>query len=199
MTRAHFHQYAIVIAAITLIAIRQALHRRPALFELRYWRWLLSPWKLATFAISLAALAVAGPMTKDPYWDAGVTLLMSLACFATAPWAVGELARRGDRFLALVAWVWSASWSYDLYWVARRGFHPDDWLINFVISSFLYFSAGLLWNLDWSPLRGVHFSFRAPEWPRPPATGFARVALPALGVMALVGACLFLPYALIRP
>jgi hypothetical protein len=200
MTRAHFHLYAVFISVATLVALGLALRRPPLLFSPRYWRWLLAPWKVATAAVSMTVLAVAGPLTGDPYWDMGVAVLMSILCFATAPWAVGELGRRGPaRLVALVVWLWSTTWSYDLYWLMRRGFHPDDWLLNFVISSFLYAGAGILWNLEWSPSRRIHLAFRAPEWPSPPSTHFLRIFVPALALMALVGAVVLLPYAFVRP
>jgi hypothetical protein len=197
MTRMHFQLYTLLMALLTTVAVRQ---RPRVLFGGRYWRWLLAPWKLATFALAMTALAAFAPFSHTRNWDIGVAVLMSVLTFATAPWAVGELARRGPaRLAALAAWLWSASWSYDVYWFARRGFHPDDWLINLVASSCLYLCAGILWNLEHSPSRGLHLAFRAPDWPSPPSSPFSRVALPVLALMVLGGAGVFLPYVLWRP
>jgi hypothetical protein len=76
---------------------------------------------------------------------------MSALTFATAPWSVGVLylaargqAPRWKAFVAVCCWLFSASWSYDLYLVLRDGYYPLAWWSNLVLSSCLYASAGLL-------------------------------------------------------
>jgi hypothetical protein len=174
-----------LVAAIVVAAIRR---RTLVLLQSRYWRWLLVPWKLATFAVAATGLTLMAPYTHDPNWDHTIAIAMSLLTFATAPFAVGALWRRRDVMVATCVWLLSASWSFDWYWYARRGFYPDGWASNLLASSVLYLAAGVLWNLEFSFLRGVGFGFRDPHWPAErPASSFGRVAAPALALMAATG------------
>jgi hypothetical protein len=56
--------------------------------------------------------------------------------------------------VALCLWLFSASWSYDLYLLLRDGSYPVTWLANLFASSLLYLSAGLFWNLHWTARTG---------------------------------------------
>jgi hypothetical protein len=148
-------------------------HRRViVLFKSRYWRFLLKDWKIFTFLFASAGLIVIAPYTGDHTWDYVDASFMSILTFATAPWAVGTLylAIRGKAmsakvYVAICIWMFSASWSYDLYLVVRDGAYPDTWLPNIFASSVLYVSGGLLWNLEWKRGRGVIFGFMEPGWP----------------------------------
>ena len=119
---------------------------------------------------------------------------MSILTFATAPWAVGTLYLAIHRkatlvqiYVAICIWMFSASWSYDLYLVLRDGLYPITWLPNIFASSVLYVSAGLLWNLEWKEGRGVIFGFMEPDWPNPAHDlGFRKVFWFALPFMILV-------------
>lgn len=161
-----------------------------------YWRYLRQRWKLATFAVAGIGITLMAPYTGDPTWDHTDGALMSILTFATAPWAVGELyicvrKRRFGRstFVALVAWLFSASWCYDLYLVIRDGMYPITWAANMAASSILYVLAGMLWNLEWRTGRGVTFGFMEPAWPDPAsAAGFSKFAWFALPIMLLVAA-----------
>jgi hypothetical protein len=141
-----------------------------------YWRFLGAPWKLATFAIATAGITLIAPYTGDPTWDYVDALLMSVLTFATAPWAIGViwLALRGrmplgQAYVAACAWLFSASWCYDIYLVWRDGGYPATWLANLGASSTLYVTAGMLWNLEWRAGRGVVFGFMLDGWPAPAA------------------------------
>jgi hypothetical protein len=68
-------------------------------------------------------------------------------------------------YVASCLWMFSASWSYDLYIVVRDGDYPITWGANIAASSVLYMSAGLLWSLEWRPERGVTFGFLEKDWP----------------------------------
>jgi hypothetical protein len=57
--------------------------------------------------------------------------------------------------MAACLWLFSASWSYDLYRFARDGQYPATWSENLLASSILYALAGLLWNLEWATERGM--------------------------------------------
>ena len=179
------------VVAIALVA------RRPAAFEItrrQYREYLLQPWKLATFAIATAGITVIAPYTGDPTWDYFDAIMMSVLTFATAPWAVGTLYRtvRGrsgvaQAYVAICAMLFSASWCYDLYLVFRDGYYPLTWWSNMAASSILYLLAGMLWSLEWRPVRGVTFGFMEEGWPDPAhARGFAKLAWFALPIMLLV-------------
>lgn len=186
------------LAAAVLVA------RRPAAFSITsgaYRRYLLQPWKLATFALAAFGITIIAPYTGDPTWDYFDAGMMSVLTFVTAPWAIGTLygalhgrTGRSQVFVALCAWLFSASWCYDLYLVLRDGRYPDTWLANMAASSILYLLAGLLWSLEWRPARGVVFGFMEEGWPDPAhARGFAKIAWFALPVM-LLAAGLILPF-----
>jgi hypothetical protein len=161
-----------------------------------YFRFLGVPWKLVTFAIAGTGLTVVAPHTVDPTWDYYDAAFMSVLTFVTAPWVTGTffLAARGETtlravYVAACLWMFSASWSYDLYILLRDGEYPNGWLPNIPASSVLYFSAGLLWNLDWRPGRGATFSFQEPGWPGVlPAAAFGRIFWIALPFMAIAAA-----------
>jgi hypothetical protein len=174
------------------LAIRH--RRRVTLFATEYRRFLQVRWRLVTFAISTIALVVVAPYTGDPTWDYFDAAFMSVLTFLTAPWAVGILYRairvRRDPvelYVAACAWMFSTSWSYDLYYLIKLGFYPPSWSANIGASAILYGAAGLFWNLDWRPGRGVTFSFLEPAWPSAGVGGhFGKLAGYAAALMALV-------------
>lgn len=161
-----------------------------------YWRFVSEPWKLISFGIAATGMVVVGPYTVDPTWDYIDAGFMSVFTYATAPWVMGVLYRlvRGreslkQAFVAACAWLFSASWSYDLYILWRDGDYPATWLPNIFAASVLYVSAGLLWNLEWAPGRGVIFGFMREDWPAPlPQSGFRKLAWFALPFMAIAAA-----------
>jgi len=165
-----------------------------------YWRFLAEPWKLATFAAGAALITGVAPYTGDPTWDHIDGFFMSVLCYATAPWVVAVLflAAQGravwrEVYVAICTWLFAASWSYDIYLVWRDGDYPLTWLANLFASSLIYLCAGLFWNLEWRPGRGVIFSFMRAGWPsRPQAAAPARLilyaavlALPAVAAVAI--------------
>ncbi len=114
---------------------------------------------------------MVAPYTGDPTWDYVDGFFMSVLCFSTAPWVVATLflaVRRQvgwrEVYVAICVWLFSASWSYDIYLVWRDGFYPNTWLANLFASSVIYLCAGLFWNLEWQANRGVIFSFMRPDW-----------------------------------
>jgi hypothetical protein len=167
-----------------------------ALFQLQYWRFLIQKWKIVTFLMAAIGLTVIAPYTGDPTWDYVDASFMSVLTFATAPWAIGVLYRaiRGkamvaQAYVAICTWMFSASWSYDLYLVLRDGFYPATWLPNLFASSVLYVSGGLLWNLEWKEGRGVIFGFMEPSWPEvTDSRVFSKILWFALPFMALAAA-----------
>jgi hypothetical protein len=200
MTRTTAHVYVplCVLALVGAISMSLRQRHRIGLFQPRYWRWLLARWKIGTFVVSLLVFVIAGPYTGDCDWDWAVSIIMGSLTFTTAPWAVGVLWRRAgwrEQYLAGCCWLLSASWSFDFYWFARRGFYPDSWFGNLIASSMLYFTAGLFWNLDWTRRSGWDLAFRETEWPprrQPPP--FERLVVPVIAVMAIMGTALLLPF-----
>lgn len=138
-----------------------------------YCRFLLKPWKAVTFIIAAAFLTLMAPYTGDPTWDYTDALFMSLLTYFTAPWSIGVIYRFikkelpfKDAYIAFCAWMFSASWSYDIYILIRGGYYPVTWFSNIFSSSALYVLAGFFWNLDWRKEKGVIFSFMASDWIR---------------------------------
>lgn len=197
--------YAYIAGWVTacLVAIGLVV-RRPGDFGITgaaHRKYLLQPWKIATFVVAAAGITLIAPYTGDPTWDYFDALMMSVLTFATAPWAVGTLHRVVRRkatlaqgYVALCAMLFSASWCYDIYLVWRDGWYPDTWLANVAASSILYILAGMLWSLEWRPGRGATFGFMEEGWPDPAhAGGFSRFAWFALPIM-LLAAGLILPF-----
>lgn len=147
-----------------------------ALSRREYWRFLTAPWRLATFVIAATGMILLAPHSGDPTWDYFDACFMSVFTYATAPWSIGTIfhVARGKMkpsqgFVAICVWMFSASWSYDLYLLLRDGDYPITWFSNIFASSVLYASAGLFWNLDWFEGRGVTFAFMEKDWPYTPS------------------------------
>ena len=163
-----------------------------------YRRYLAAPWKLSSFAVAFTGIVWIAPYTGDPTWDYLDAGFMALLTFTTAPWSVGTLHRylNGSRrhthaYIAACLWLFSASWSYDGYLLLRDGRYPETWLPNIAASSVLYVAAGLMWNLEWLPGRGVIFGFMRIDWPTPlPNDGLVRVIAFALPFMAIASAAI---------
>lgn len=92
-------------------------------------------------------------------------------------------------YIAVCVWMFSVSWAYDVYMLVRLGYYPPTWVPNIVLSSILYLSAGMMWNLQRKEARGVIFGYMERGWPNPDYDlGFRQVAWIALPIMALVTA-----------
>jgi hypothetical protein len=178
------------LVAVALLAVHR---RRLTIGRPDYWRFLCVPWKLATFVVAASGVVLVAPFTGDPTWDYVDGAFMSILAFATAPWVVGVFYRAVrhrvmpvEVFVAVCAWLFSASWSYDLYLLLRDGYYPVTWAANLVASSVLYLAAGLFWSLDTAPSGGWVFAFTDDAWPRATSVAFSRVLWPALLLMAVV-------------
>lgn len=190
-----------------LAALVFMFHTRHSLelFQRSYWVGLLQGWKVATFLVAATGMTVMAPYTGDPTWDYFDAAYMSLLSFTTAPWAISTLylALRGRRpvvnaYIAACVWMFSASWSYDLYMVFKFGDYPFTWLPNIFASSVLYICAGLMWNLEVVEGRGVIFGFMDSNWPSVPKSvqktkAINRILAYALPFMILVAA-MILPF-----
>jgi hypothetical protein len=193
-------------ASACLFAIGLAAQRPAAFTILRrdYWRWLLRPWKLVTFAAALAIMVGIAPYSGDPTWDRVDGGAQSVLTFTTAPWAVGVLYRalRGigparqprEIYGAACAWLFSASWFYDGWLLYRDHVYPTGWALNLGASSALYVLGGVLWNVSARQGERVGLAFTDPAWPRVDDGGFRRVAWLALAVM-VAAVVLLAPFA----
>lgn len=197
MTNTLAYGYIALWGAACVIAVGLVIRNSHA-FAFRhtsYRRFLSQPWKIVTFVVAGTGMVVIAPYTGDPTWDYMDALFMSVLTFLSAPWAIGALYKTAKRalpveqaYVALCLWMFSASWSYDLYLFFRDGQYPFTWYANLIASSVLYVSAGLLWNLDWRTGRGVTFGFLEEGWPQPLSDAtFSKIAWYALPLMILVG------------
>ena len=191
--QAYIACYVLAMLVCVVLLVRE--RHRLSLFSTDYRKFLCVPWRLTTFIIAAVGLTVVAPYTGDPTWDYFDAIMMSVLTYLTAPWAVGTLytmlagrARPVEVYIAVVLWLTSASWCYDLYILFLQGMYPVTWAWNIAASSVLYACAGLMWNLDSRSGRGVVFAFREPGWPQPVGGGgFARIAGFALPFMVIVG------------
>lgn len=159
-----------------------------------YRRFLFVQWKWITAFIGGLCLTLMAPYTGDPTWDYIDASFMAVLTFLTAPWAVGVLYRAFRRmssapqiFVASCVWLFTASWSYDLYLLIRDGRYPVTWLTNLFASSSLYAFAGLLWNLEWRSSSGLSLAFKYQDWPSTPLPGqFRKVWRIAILIMGFI-------------
>ena len=184
------YSLACLAAAVLMFRERGVL----ILFRPAYRRYLLTSWKTVTFAIAATGMIIIAPYTGDPTWDYVDAAFMSTLTFLTAPWSVGTLylacqkkAKPSHVYVAICIWMFSVSWSYDVYILLKHGYYPPTWLPNIVLSSILYFAAGAMWNLQRKEGRGVVFGFMAPDWPDADhELGFRQIGWFALPIMVLV-------------
>jgi hypothetical protein len=174
--------------------------RKFAIARRGYFRSLIVPWKLTVFTIAASGMMVIAPKTGDPTWDWIDSGFMALFTYLTAPWTLGVLVRAlrsrsldlAEAYVAACTWLFSASWSYDLYIYLRDGFYPLSWSSNLLASSILYAAGGACFSLAHSDTRfRVTPAFLQPNWPEEirEAT-FRRVAPVALILIAAVSAML---------
>ena len=191
-----FRIYIFCWAAACFVALSLFIKERETIGLNRgeYWRFIFKPWRLLTFATACLSMIVIAPHTGDPTWDYFDAFFMSALTYLTSPWAIGTIYNAVRRklkpshaFIAFCVWMFSASWSYDLYLVLRDGGYPSTWFSNIIASSVLYISAGLFWSLDWIQGRGVTFAFLENNWPYPTSqSSFSKIGWYALPFMALV-------------
>jgi hypothetical protein len=159
-----------------------------------YWRFIFKPWRLITFAIACLGMIIIAPYTGDPTWDYFDAFFMSTLTYLTSPWSIGALYNAGKgrlklshAYVAICIWMFSASWSYDIYLVLRDGAYPTTWFSNIFASSVLYISAGLFWSLDFIQGKRVTFAFMEKNWPDSTSDSpFSKIVWYTLPFMALV-------------
>lgn len=190
--------YLTVWSVACVIALGLMLYHRRKLecFQRSYWVGLLQGWKLVTFIVAALGLTIMAPYTIDPTWDYIDAGFMSLLTYATAPWTVATiyLVLRKQRplvhaYIAVCIWMFTVSWSYDLYILLRDGRYPVTWLANIFLSSIMYLAAGLFWNLEYREGRGAIFAFMDRDWPALTKPGkFTRIMWYTLPFILLIAA-----------
>jgi hypothetical protein len=169
-----FIAYTVAWVLACVFALVLCMRNRTQFALVDYWRFLFTPWKVVIFSIALLGMVWLGPKSGDPTWDWVDATFMSVLTFLGAPWTIGILWRSLRRrvawwqtYIAGCLWMFTTSWSYDLYIVLRDGVYPPSWLANMAASSILYLLAGLLWNLEWSAMQGATLAFLHEGWPHP--------------------------------
>ena len=192
--------YLIISLVFSIVVFLYVIVRKrseTSIFSREYFEFITTPWRLVTFFIAAVPLAVAAPYTGDPTWDYFDAAFMAILTFVTAPWAVGVIFRFIKRketvlslIFALICWMFSASWSYDLYiWIKFREY-PSTWAANILASSGLYFSGGLFWSLRWEKGEGATFAFMHEDWLKRDRSDVRKILLWGLPFMVLFGGML---------
>lgn len=192
--------YLIISLLFSLAVTINVLRHRPLpmLFSTDYRDFIFTRWRVVTFFVAAVPLIFIAPYTGDPTWDYFDAGFMAVLTFLTAPWAVGTIYRFLKKkesirtlIFVFVCWMFTASWSYDLYILLKTGSYPETWAANILASSGLYASGGLFWSLKWKKGEGATFSFMHDNWPdREEDSQIIRILLWGLPFMALFGAML---------
>lgn len=202
--RVYMACWGLACAVALVLGVRD--RRRLAIGDVLYWKGLARGWKLATFAVALMGIVGIAPRSGDPTWDYWDAAFMAILTYLTAPWTLGVVVRSlrrslGPRrpraievFVASCAWLFSASFSYDLYLFFRDGAYPHTWSSNLVASSGLYAAGGAMWSLRWTREGGTTFAFLVPEWPQSTTDGGVRGLVPFAVVFMLLVVVLLAPF-----
>lgn len=108
----------------------------------------LRPWKLSTLVIGIAILIAGAKIEQQPDWDIGISILMALLTYMTAPWALRVFIER--RWLMMPVALLAGWFSVDLvYFWWNRDLGPEMVDIfrqaNWLPSLCLYLLCGLFW------------------------------------------------------
>ena len=181
-------------ACIAALVVAAARWRSFAIARRSYLVGMTRPWKLATFALAFAGIVLVAPRSGDPTWDHWDAAFMAILVYTTAPWTLGVLVRARTRgsaeiYAAMCTWLFSASFSYDLYILVRDHHYPRSWWSNLIVSSALYGLGGAMWSLRGQRGGRPTFAFLRDDWPASLADGDARSLLPyvAIFMIAVVG------------
>lgn len=108
----------------------------------------LRPWKLVTLAIGIALLIVGAHIEQLPDWDVGISVLMAVLTYLTAPWAVRVFVQRRWKMMPIalmLAWL-TIDGIYFAWNSQRLGPLMDDFRrANWPASTCLYLLCGMIW------------------------------------------------------
>lgn len=110
---------------------------------------LLKPWRLATLAFGIAVLLYGAATEGAPDWDYGVSWLMALVAYLTAPLAIRLLCSlEWKQSLLAVVLVWfGADGCYAVYWHFVNPVALDLMReANAPASTLLFLLCGVIWR-----------------------------------------------------
>lgn len=110
-----------------------------------FYQALIQPWKLASLALGLGLLIAGAQYYRFSDWDVGISVIMALLTYLTAPFAVRTILRRNWKALPLallLAWL-TIDGSYMLYHTALG--HQTLRDANVLASTPLYLMMGCIW------------------------------------------------------
>jgi len=143
------------------------------LLSKKYFYFLFVKWKIIVFLLALFIVSGVGLLWLDPTWDLGISIIMSILTYFTAPYSVGIFYRfikwierkNIELFLAIILTFFSASWFYDGYnYLYLLWFYPNTWFSNILYSIPVYLLWWIIWNLDYSKEKGAYLSFYNKKW-----------------------------------
>ncbi len=106
---------------------------------------MMRPWKLITLAIGLGILCYGSIYEQLGDWDIGVSLLMGILTYLTAPWCIKVFYRRQWALMPLAlfcAWF-TIDGSYVAYNILAGHMYVRE--ANAIASTPLYFMMGFFW------------------------------------------------------
>ncbi len=109
------------------------------------WNFYTTPWRLLSLYLGTGLLCIGADIYQMPDWDAGVSFLMAILCYLTAPWAVHVLRNREWKHIVLAVFlsILTVDISYNLYnGFLEREHYPVE---NFLASMPLYWLMGVFW------------------------------------------------------
>ena len=191
---ARFYIAAWSAACVVALVVAAMRWRSFAIARRSYVIGMTRAWKLVTFALAFAGIVLVAPRSGDPTWDHWDAAFMAILTYTTAPWTLGVLYRarsrpRAEVYVAACVWLFSASFSYDLYIFLRDHHYPRTWWSNMIVSSGLYGLGGAMWSLRATLGSRPTFAFTRDDWPASLADGSTRSLLPyiAIFMIAVVG------------
>jgi len=105
----------------------------------------LRPWKLVTLAIGLGLLIVGGYYYRYSDWDTGISIIMALLTYLTAPWSAEVVFRRQWKKMPLAVFWWLATVDMSYYIYHSLLGNEMIRLENFFASTALYWLCGFIW------------------------------------------------------
>jgi hypothetical protein len=114
----------------------------------------LRPWKLATLILGIILLLIGSAVMPAPDWDVGVSLIMAILTYLTAPWFIYVIRRMNWKMIPLalfLAWL-SIDGCYWLYWTMVNPGALFMRSANAFASTFLYLLMGMVWMYSGSLL-----------------------------------------------
>ena len=107
----------------------------------------LRPWKLFTLVVGFTFLFWGAYNRLAPDWDFGISIIMGLLTYLTAPWSARVIVNRewNKMFLALFFYLLSVDFAYWGYWTLIDKTALIMRPANFLASTCLYWLCGFIW------------------------------------------------------